>query len=306
MWTSIKRVIKSGFFSFWRNGYISLASIVVMVVTLSVIGVVIFSGVVLDYSLGTIKSKVDVNVYFTSEALEEDVLALKASIEQLPETSQVEYQTRQEVYDNFRSRHVDNQITIAALEELDDNPFGAQLNIRAENPSQYAGIAEFLEGKNLTSGGDQLIDKINYNDNQKAIDTLGNIIDTVDRLGYIIAVVVIAIAVLITFNTIRLSIFISRDEIGVMRLVGASTMYIRGPFVITGIIYGVVSAIVTLALLYPITLWFGSSTESFFVGFSIFEYYVSNFLPISGLILGSGVAIGAVSSFLAVRKYIKF
>jgi len=306
MWTSIKRIIRSGVFSFWRNGYISLASLVVMAVTLCVIGSVIFSGVILDEALAQIKNKVDINVYFTTSALEEDILALKASIEKLPETAEVEYLSREDALFAFKERHEDDQITLAALDELEDNPLGAQLNIKAKSPSQYASIDMFLEGQNLSSGGDPLIDEINYHENKEAIDKLSDIIDTVDRLSLIVSIVVIVLSVLITFNTIRLSIFISKEEIGVMRLVGASTMYIRGPFVITGIMYGIVSGIITLALLYPITFWFGTTTESFFNGFNIFGYYVSNFFSIAGIILGSGIAIGAVSSFLAVRRYIKF
>jgi len=97
----------------------------------------------------------------------------------------------------------------------------------------------------------------------------------------------------------------SRDEISVMRLVGASTNYIRGPFFVAGAIYGFISAIITLILFYPITIWLGNTTESFFVGLNVFHYYTKNFGEIFLIIVGSGVAIGAISSYLAVRKYLK-
>lgn len=306
MGTSLKRIFKSGFVNFWRNGYISLSSMIVMTITLMAIASVVFTGVLLDHTLTELENKVDINVYFVPGVDEEDVLALKDSVEKLPETSSVEYQSEGQVLENFKKRHEDNQITIAALEELDENPLGSQLNISAKSPSQYANIANFLDSQNLSRDGQELIEKINYHDNKDAIDKLSNIIETSDRLGFIIAIVVISIAVLITFNTIRLAIFISRDEIGVMRLVGASTSYIRGPFVVTGIMYGIVSGIVALMLLYPITFWFGASTESFFVGLNLFEYYLTNFFKVAGILIGSGILVGAVSSYLAVRKYIKF
>ena len=117
--------------------------------------------------------------------------------------------------------------------------------------------------------------------------------------------VLIVISVLITFNTIRLAIFISREEISIMRLVGANSFYVRGPFVVVGTIYGVVAAIFTLLLFYPITFWLGGATENFFIGLNIFEYYTTNFGQIFIIILLSGMAIGALSSYLAVRKYLK-
>ena len=131
------------------------------------------------------------------------------------------------------------------------------------------------------------------------------IIDSANRLGFILTIFLIIISVLITFNTIRLVIYMSRDEISVMRLVGASTGYIRGPFFIAGAIYGFISGILTLLLFYPITIWLGKTTENFFVGLNIFHYYTANFGQIFLIIIGSGILIGSISSFLAVRKYLK-
>jgi cell division transport system permease protein len=96
----------------------------------------------------------------------------------------------------------------------------------------------------------------------------------------------------------------SREEISVMRLVGASRGYIRGPFFVAGAIYGFVSGILTLILFYPITLWLGKTTADFFVGLNIFHYYTSNFGEIFLIIVGSGIIIGSLSSYLAVRKYL--
>jgi cell division transport system permease protein len=99
-------------------------------------------------------------------------------------------------------------------------------------------------------------------------------------------------------------IYTSREEISVMRLVGASTQYIRGPFVVTGIMYGVIAGLITLFLLYAISLYLASSTEYFFGGVNLTTYFISNFSQIFVIILGSGVFLGAVSSYLAVRRYL--
>jgi len=307
MWIKIKRVIRSGFFSFWRNGFVSLSSILVMMVTLFVIGSTIFSGVILRTTLLQIKDKVDINVYFVTTADEQDVIAMKDSIEKLPEVAPpITYVSREDALAEFRKRHENDEITLQALEELGENPFGATLNIKAKEPSQYESIAKFLESNSaLSSGGDVIIDKVNYYQNKDAIDRLTKVINSANRLGFILTIFLIVISVLITFNTIRLVIYMSKDEISVMRLVGASAGYIRGPFFVAGALYGFISAIITLILFYPITIWLGSTTANFFVGLNIFHYYTSNFGQIFLIIVGSGVFIGSVSSFLAVRKYLK-
>jgi len=302
-----KRIIRAGFFSFWRNGFVSLSSMLVMVVTLFVIGSTIFSGTILQSTLDTIREKVDVNVYFVNSAKEEDVLALKQKLEQLPEVlPPIVYVSREEALANFRTRHENDEFTLQALEELGENPLGAALNIRAKDPSQYASIADFLQGQNiLGSDGTVIVDNVNYYQNKDAIDRLTRVINSANRLGFIVNLILIITSVLITFNTIRLVIYMSKDEISVMRLVGASTGYIRGPFFVTGALYGFIAAIITLIIFYPVTLWLGNTTADFFVGLNIFEYYTSNFGQIFLILVFSGIAIGAFSSFLAVRKYLQ-
>lgn len=304
--TKLKRVIKAGFFNFWRSGYVSLASILVMVITLSVIGAVIFVGAILNTTMQELRNKVDINVYFVTNALEEDILSLQTKIQALPEVLKVEYVSRDEALANFKLRHENDQITLQALEELGDNPLGAALNIKAKEPSQYEGIANFLNEDNiLSSGGEKIIDKINYFENRTTIDKLSRIITSVEKLGSIISLVLVIVSIVITFNTIRLAIYISREEISVMQLVGASKNYVKGPFIVTGILVGLISAVVTLGIFFPVLYFLGGITENFFIGLNIFDYFLSNIFEVALIIIGSGVAIGAISSFLAIRKYLK-
>ncbi|MEK9185403.1 MAG: permease-like cell division protein FtsX [Patescibacteria group bacterium] len=304
--TKLKRVIKTGFINFFRSGYISLASVLIMVITLSVIASVIFLGAILNTTLTELKNKVDVNVYFLTTTPESDILSLKEKLLTLPEVSNVEYLSREAALENFKKRHENDQITLQALEELGDNPLGAALNIKAKEPSEYQGIAEFLGQENILSrDGKQIIDKVNYLQNKVAIDRLSRIIASSEKLGLVITIVLITISLVITLNTIRLAIYISRDEISVMQLVGASKNYIRGPFVITGVMYGLVAGLLTLILFLPVTYWLGGVTANFFIGLNIFDYYTENIFQIFFIVMLSGVAIGAASSFIAVRRYLK-
>lgn len=306
-WIKVKRVIRAGFFSFWRNGFVSLSSILVMMVTLFVIGSTIFSGVILRSTLDQIKDKVDINVYFLTSASESDILSMKRNLEKLPEVKPpVVYVSREDALAAFKKRHETDEFTLQALDELGDNPLGAALNIKAKDPSQYESIAQFLQGKSaLSADGNTIVDKVNFYQNKEAIDRLTSIINSANNLGFILTILLIGISILITFNTLRLVIYMSRDEISVMKLVGASNSYIRGPFFVAGSIYGFLSAIMTLILFYPVTLWLGDTTESFFVGFNVFSYYTKNFGEFFLIIVVSGIAIGSISSYLAVRKYLK-
>ncbi|HYF10128.1 MAG TPA: permease-like cell division protein FtsX [Candidatus Paceibacterota bacterium] len=305
-WTKLKRVSRAGFVNFWRNSYVSVASVLVMTITLFVIGLLLFVGVVLNASLAELKNKVDINVYFLRSAAEADILAVKRGVEALPEVEKTEYISREQALAEFRERHKDDQLTLQALDELGENPLGAVLNIKAREVSQYEGIAKFLESKNaLSPGGTQIVDRINYAQNRLAIERLTRIIEAARTLGLAVIVIFGLISVLITFNTIRLIVFMSREEISVMRLVGASSMYIRGPFVVEGLMYGAIAGAITLLVFWPLTSWLGPVTENFFSGVNVATYYFRNFFQIFLIIMGSGTFLGVVSSYLAVRRYLK-
>lgn len=304
--TKMKRILRTGFFNFWRNGTVSLASVLVMVITLAVVGFITFSGAILDSALTELRNKIDINVSFVPTASEQDILNIKDSLESLSEVSLVTYISKEDALTAFKERHANDQSILAALNELDENPLGAVLNVKARDPSQYASVASFLESDNtLRENGVTIVDKINYFQNKTAIDRLTSIISSADKLGFALTILLAIISMLIAFNTIRLTIYIAKDEIAVMRLVGASTSYIQGPFVVVGVIYGVMAGIITLFLFLPMTYWLGSVTESFFTGFNIFSYYLRNFFQIFLIIMASGVLIGALSSILAIRKYLK-
>ncbi len=305
MLTSVKRIIRSGFVGFWRNAFVSLSAIFVITVTLTVVGSMMLLGQLLDNTVAQIKDKVDINVYMVTEADEQMVLDLKEALSGLSEIKEVTYTSREQALTNFRERHRDDELTIQALEELGDNPLGAALSIRAKDPSHYESIASFLDQYKENEAPDTpLIDRVNFNQNQEAINKLTDIINTIERASYLTMIVLISASVLIAFNTIRLAIYTAREEIGVMRLVGASNMFIRGPFILQGIMYGLISGILTLLILYPVVLWLGPRTEAFFL-FNIFEYFVNNFGHLFAVIVGSGVVLGMVSSTLAIARYLR-
>ncbi len=301
----IKRVIKGGFLNFVRNSFVSLSSVLVMTITLCVITLIIFSQAVLNFSLAQLKDKVDVTVFFVPKASESEILGIKEHLEKLPEVAVVEYISAEEALQNFRERHSNDYLTLQALEEIDENPLGATLNIKAVEASEYGEIANFLEsGNGLSSNQKATIDKINYFQNKLVIDRLISITEGARSLGIGITLVLVFISVVITFNTLRLVIYIAREEIGVMRVVGAENHYIRGPFMVEGMIYGLVSALITMILFYPISLWLGANMTDF-LGINLNTYYFSNFFQLLVINAVFGMLLGVISSFLATRAYLK-
>ena len=307
-WLTTKRVYKSGVQNFFRNGFVSFSSVVVMTITLFIIASMLILGGFFNYSLDSIKSKVDVNVYFVTTASSSDILAVKKSLEALPEVSSVEYISSDQALADFKDKYKGDQLTLQALDELGNNPLCASLNIKAKDPSQYSGIASFLEGDSkdlLSNDGLKIIDKVNYAQNKVAIDRLTSIINSANMIGMWFALIFIIISVLITFNTVRLTIFMAKDEISVMKLVGASRAYVKGPFVVSGILCGIISGLIIITSFALFTFWVSRYHGAYFIGFDLFEYYMTNFFKILGIVFGSGILLGALSSYLAVRKYLK-
>ena len=284
---------------------VSWAAVLIMTVTLAVVTSLLLLQAVLSFSLEQIKNKVDVTIYFTPGAPEEKILLLKESISKLPEVAEVNYTSAQEAITIFRERHSDDYPTIQALDEINENPLGAYLNVKAKEISQYESIANFMKSDNvLVLGSANIIDKINYYENKSVIERLNNIIKGAKQLGFVITLLLVIISIAVTLNTIRLTIFISREEISIMRLVGASRIRVQGPFMVEGAIYGLAATILTTLLFLPATAWVGRNLTSF-LGMNLFQYYTSNLLQIFIIILLSGIILGSVSSLLAVRRYLE-
>lgn len=290
--------------NFKRNGLVSWAAVLVVTVTLCVITLLVFLQAVLHSTLSEIKDKVDVMIYITEDTSEDKIMSLKSSLEKLPEVAQVSYVNAEDNLKAFRLLHSKDYTTIQALDEIGSNPLLATLGIKAKEISQYESIANFLKSDNaLVSGSVSIIDHTNYYNNKDVISKLDTIISGAQKLGFIITLLFVIISIIITFNTIRLTIFISKEEIGVMRLVGASKMHVRGPFMIEGAIYGLVATLFTVVLFFPATIWLGNNMTDF-LGINMYDYYVSNFFQIFAILLLSGIILGIISSFLAIRKYL--
>ncbi|MBI3088782.1 MAG: ABC transporter permease, partial [Candidatus Colwellbacteria bacterium] len=273
MLTTLSRLIKYGIQTFWRQRLLSIATMVVILLALLVFEGLIISGAIASTAINSIQDKIDISIYFKTSAPEDEMLKVKSNLEKMAEVKSVEYVSRDEALKLFKERHKDDETISRAVEELDENPLLAALNIKATNPSKYSIIAGYLN--NNVPG--ELVENITYNQNQVVIDRLASIIEVSRQVGLLAALFLTIVAILVAFNTILLGIYSNRDEISIMRLVGANNIYVRGPFVVMGIIYGVITALISLALAAPI-VWFAAPYVKLFIpAMDLKEYFTSNF-----------------------------
>jgi cell division transport system permease protein len=301
-----KRVALAGLRGFYRNRTVSLSSIFILTITLSIITSFYLFRSVFDYTLNEVREKVDIRIYFKTDATDAQTAEVKAKLLGLTDVKSATFTTKEQALEEFRKKHEGDQLTLQALEELGTNPFGASLSVVAKDTSRYEAIAKQLDDTSGLLGDSKTsIDKINYYQIKDSIDKLNNIIGWTNTVGFWLSIVFILMSCMIVYNTIRLAIFVYRDEISVMKLVGASNMFIRGPFVVESILYSVVATLLTVVIFFPATIWVTKKTVFFFEGMNIHAFYTAHLGVLVLTLLTFGAMLTTISSLLAVRKYLK-
>jgi len=301
MATTLLRILKYGFQSFWRNGWLSTATVIVMVLALITFQGILLFNPVTDAAVASIQDKIDIAVYFRRTAAEDDILALKKSVEQLPTIKSVEYISSADALASFKESHKNDVILSQALAELTQNPLPASLNIKAKDSKDYPAINSYLSGQNFGA----IVDKVTYGQNKNVIDRLNKIIDTLNRMGLATTLFIAFAASLVAFNTIRLALYSNRDEIGIMRLVGASNTFIKGPYIVNGILYGFFGAIVTIALTAPLMKIISPVVIRLIPEMDLQVYFYANLPQLLGYLFAFGAGLGIVSSWVAIRRYLR-
>lgn len=299
--TSLKRIIKTGFKNFFRNIALSLATIFIMVMVISLVTFLFFLRPVSDILISDVEQKVDVSVYFKDDIPEEDIVLAKAEIGKIAQVKEVEYISREQALQVFLDKHRDDQVLIDSLSEVGYNPFLASLNIKAKEATQYQEITSFLEAGQFKD----LIDNIDYSQRKPVIDKVYSFTSGVKKMAIGFGAVFGLIAVLIAFNTVRIAIHNSNEEIAIMRLVGASNWFIRGPFLIQGIIVGFSSALITVLITLGVVLAIDGKIKMLIPNISVFSIFLSEAGVLFLIQMATGVGLGIVSSYIAVRKYLK-
>lgn len=304
---TFSRIVKTGIINFVRNAWLAIAAMAVMVVTLTIVLFSLIANVTFNNTIDQIRSKIDVSVYLKDDVDESETQSLIADIKKLPNVESISYLSKEEVLQNYVKDNQGNTDLLSAVSQT-DNPLPATIRIKPRDLNKLSDIKTYLSQKDVAA---LQSDEPSYSgDRKEAIDKITHATNILQRAGIVAVLIFAIISVLIIFNTIQMAIFNRRDELTIMRLLGASTWYIRGPFVVESIVYGVLSAFISVALINSMFVAASSTLEATSLGLLDInysaEYFREHVWILLLLQLGVGILIGAASSTVATQRYLKF
>jgi len=273
------------------------------VLTFITVNSLLVLNVVTDSAIQSLQDKVDVSIYFGNEVKEADILEVKDFLSTHSQIKQIEYVSADDALQKFRQFHQDDATILESLEELDENPLGGTLIVKTEKIADYKNISEILDNSKYN---EMILDK-NYDDNEQFIATINDISQKVNRVVTIAIIVFTLIVIVVVFNTIRVAIYTHKEEIGIMKLVGANNMFIIYPFLIESVIYAVLALILSIAITYPLLSLIEPYLAGFFQGseLNIIGFFNKNYIYIFGLELIGSIILNIISSGIAIRRYLK-
>lgn len=298
-WIGTGRVIKAAMISFWRNRLLSLATTIIIVLALLIISVFSLTVIVVNKASSVIREKVDLTVYLKDSDSDDQIAALKDIIRSRPEVTAVKYISKDEALVRFQDQNSGSSDIQSVISEI-DNPLPRSFDVKTETPEQIESVADFLNSPDYAP----LIEQINYAQTKNIIDRLIKITYFVRLVGWSLSSLFLLISIMIVYNSVRIAIYSRSDEIEIMRLVGATDFYVRGPFVIEGMAYGFVGAALASIIFYFIAHFAVAPTQQY-LGVSDLSASISaNIGWIILLMFAVGLLMGAACSFFAVRRYL--
>jgi len=299
------RIIHFALQNFWRNLWLSTVTVTVMTLAFLSVNFFILSNLFFDTALRAIESRVNMTVFFKSTAQESDINALITRLQGLPIVSNVEYITKDKALDVLKKRFNDDGSTLIqdTLRELDTNPLSGNLVIQAKEIGGYGELQEIVKSPEYES----FIEKQTLDDRQLLIAKISTMKDNVLRAGIGINIFFALIVVLIIFNTIRMTIYTRKREIGIMKLVGATNWFIRAPLIFESLLYSVIAILITIVIVYPSLGAIQPYASKFFDGqtLDVLGYFSNNFITIFGTELMAAFILAFASSSIAIGRYLK-
>lgn len=303
MFISLARAVKFAFQQMRRNLWLSIVTVTLLVLPLLSINIVLGLGALAQTASSSIQDKVDVSVYFKTTTTNDQVQSIRESLLSMVEVKQADFVSREGALERFKSRHANDPTILESLNELAENPFGATLAVKAKSMDDYPKIMTALE---QPAYGD-LIEEKNFDDHRETISRIDHLMKNVRSFGAGVAALFGLIAVLIVLNSIRMAIYTHREEIGIMRLVGAGGWFIRGPFLFEALFFSLVSIVITLLIIYPSINALQPYLNNLFEGMDVdmLRYFNHNFLLIFGGEFLGVVILTFLSTALAIRRYLR-
>ena len=302
------RILHTGTVNFIRNISLAVAAMAVMVVTLTIVLFSIITNATFANTIAQITNKINISVYLNETTTDAQAKSFVHDIQKQPAVKKVDYLDKQAALQRYIEQNKDNPNLVTAAAQA-GNPIPATILVYPHDLNEISGIKDFLVkpqyAKLQTQGSPS------YNgDRKEAIDNITHATNVLRRIGVVTVAVFAVICALIIFNTIQMAIFNRRDEITIMRLLGASTNYIRGPFVVESAIYGFLSAILSVLIINSAFLASSNALQASSLGLLDInyanQYFDAHFWQLLTLQIAIGIFIGTVSSVIATRRYLKF
>jgi cell division transport system permease protein len=306
---TFKRIVRTGATNFVRNAWLAMAAMAVMVVTLTIILFSLVASATFNNTIAQITSKINISVYLKDSVTEEQRTVLMDGLRQLPNVKNVGFVSKDQALAEYKAANANNQGLLQALNET-SNPLPASVKVLPHDPSRIQDIKNFLDKPDNVALLDPQAGTSYSGDRKAAIDKITHATNVLQRIGVAAVIIFAVISMLIIFNTIQMAIFNRRDELTIMRLLGATTWYIRGPFVVESIIYGVISAVLSILIINAVFITASSALQASSLGLLDIgyanTYFHDKFWILLTMQLVIGIVIGAVSSIIATRRYLKF
>lgn len=301
------RIIRAGLQNFVRNATLAIAAIAVMVITLTIVLFSIIANATFSNTIKQITDKIDISVYLKDEVTETQRDKLISDLKSIDNVREIKYITKDQALETYKQQNQNNIDLLLAISQT-DNPLPASLQIKPKDTNKIQDIKNYLEKPEIKA---LQSDQTSYSGDRKdAIDKISKATKFFREAGVAGVLIFALVSMLIIFNTIRMAIFNRRDELTIMRLLGASTWFIRGPFVVETVLYGVVSAIISVSLCNALFAVSSSAFDASSLGLLDIkfanDYFAHHFWLILLLQLSLGILIGAASSIIATRRYLKF
>lgn len=300
---SLIRIFRFGLQNFFRNFWLAIATVSVLMLTLVTVNALVIANVLGKAALTTVKSKIDVSVHFKPDVEESRVQTVKIALLSMPEVKDVEYVSPVSALERFSRDFENDEEVLAALGEVGNNPFGATLAVKARDLKDYPKILASLDTESFST----LIEDKDFDDREVMINRVESLSSRIELTGIGLSLLFVLITLLIVFNTIRVSIYTHREELGIMRLVGASDWFIRAPYYVESVLWSVVAVGLVSALLYPALHVIQPFMQAFF-GTDLVDlvgFYNANAAKIIGAqLIGIGV-MALVTTKLATARYLK-
>lgn len=299
------RVVKFAIQSVFRNFWLSILTVIIITLALFSISSLSVFNLLAQHTMEVVENRTNVYIDLTTNTTSEQAEILVDELKKLPAIKEVRFITPEETLAQFKERHNNDTLMLESLEALEENPFTGSILLNVHNIDDFPIILNELSKKDYAEYLE--IEDKEFTDSKLLIEKLSEYSRKIQRAGIFFSLLFVLISVLVVFNTIQVGIYTHREEIGIMRLVGASNSFIRSPFLIEGIIYSFIAIIILMILIYPLLTVIQPYVDNFLKEYStdLINLVNHNFILMFGLQFFVAAIITIFSSMIAVRRYIK-